>query len=73
MRRTISEGNKEHIWRAPKLVDGVWRLEEFEMKQLELILDCPTRWSSTRNMIERFLYLYPVCLLCVLSRQPILI
>jgi hypothetical protein len=60
VRRTIREGNEERIWRAPKLIDGVWKLEEFSMRLLELILDCPTRWSSTRNMIERFLYLYPV-------------
>ncbi|QRV97805.1 hAT family dimerization protein [Ceratobasidium sp. AG-Ba] len=28
-------------------------------KPLELILNCRTRWSSTRNMIKRYIYLYP--------------
>lgn len=29
---------------------------------LELLRDMPTRWSSTYNMIKRYLVLYPVCL-----------
>ncbi|KAG8773677.1 hypothetical protein FRC12_002385 [Ceratobasidium sp. 428] len=59
VRNTIHKGNEQRIWQTHKLIDGNWKLEEFQMKALELILDCPTRWSSTRNMIERFLYLYP--------------
>ncbi|QRV87057.1 hAT family dimerization protein [Ceratobasidium sp. AG-Ba] len=59
LRNTIREGNEQRIWRTHRLVDDSWRLVEFEMKVLELRLDCPTRWSSTRDMIERLLYLYP--------------
>ncbi|QRV97171.1 hAT family dimerization protein [Ceratobasidium sp. AG-Ba] len=56
---TIHERNEAQLWRTHKLVDGVWRLEEFQMKLVELILDCPTRWSSTRDVIHRFLDFYP--------------
>ncbi|EUC54633.1 transposase, putative [Rhizoctonia solani AG-3 Rhs1AP] len=38
---------------------GLWIMEEFIMSPLQLILDCPTRWSSTYYMINQFLYLYP--------------
>ncbi|EUC54139.1 hAT family dimerization protein, partial [Rhizoctonia solani AG-3 Rhs1AP] len=44
LRKTILVGNS----------DGSWTLRALELK-----LDCPTRWSSTRDMIERLLYLYP--------------
>ncbi|KEP46424.1 hypothetical protein V565_199570, partial [Rhizoctonia solani 123E] len=44
LRQTIVEGNTDKSW---------------TLKLLELKLDCPTRWSSTRDMIERLLYLYP--------------
>lgn len=67
MRNTIIEGNHNKTWQTPRFVDGVWKLVVFEMKVLELILDCPTRWSSMRNMIERFLYLYPVSLVLYFS------
>ncbi|EUC65415.1 hAT family dimerization protein, partial [Rhizoctonia solani AG-3 Rhs1AP] len=44
LRRTIVAGNSDNSW---------------NLKLLELKLDCPTRWSSSRDMIERLLYLYP--------------
>ncbi|CAE6411444.1 unnamed protein product, partial [Rhizoctonia solani] len=59
LQNTINEGNQNGLFRQPKLVDGLWITEEFIMSPLQLILDCPTRWSSTYYMINRFLYLYP--------------
>ncbi|KEP45954.1 hAT family dimerization protein [Rhizoctonia solani 123E] len=44
LRRTIIAGNSDKSW---------------HLRLLELKLDCPTRWSSSRDMIERLLYLYP--------------
>ncbi|CAE6502682.1 unnamed protein product [Rhizoctonia solani] len=44
LRRTIIEGNTNKSW---------------DLKLLELKLDCLTRWLSTRDMIEHILYLYP--------------
>lgn len=60
LQNAIREGNQDQLFRRPELVDNVWTIVPFQMALLELILDCQTRWSSTRNMIERFLYLYPV-------------
>ncbi|KAH7305410.1 hypothetical protein B0J17DRAFT_734322 [Rhizoctonia solani] len=43
LHRTIIDGNNDKSW---------------YLKVLELKLNCPTRWSSSRDMIERILYLY---------------
>ncbi|KAF8599130.1 hypothetical protein BDV93DRAFT_449854, partial [Ceratobasidium sp. AG-I] len=56
---SIREGNRDQVFQRPELVNNVWTIVPFQMALLELILDCQTRWSSTRNMIQRFLYLYP--------------
>ncbi|KAH7334994.1 ribonuclease H-like domain-containing protein, partial [Rhizoctonia solani] len=59
LQNIIDEGNRNGLFRQPKHMDGLWIMEEFIMRPLQLILDCPTRWSSTYYMIDRFLYLYP--------------
>jgi hypothetical protein len=37
--------------------DGTWP----HLRAVQLLRDCVTRWSSTYNMIDRCLELYPVC------------
>ncbi|KAH7325342.1 ribonuclease H-like domain-containing protein, partial [Rhizoctonia solani] len=59
LQNIIDKGNRNGLFRQPKHMDGLWIMEEFIMRPLQLILDCPTRWSSTYYMIDRFLYLYP--------------
>ena len=47
---TITEGNKTGAFG-----EGV------ELRQVQLLRDVSTRWSSTFMMIDRLLELYPVC------------
>lgn len=44
-KQTIEDGNKTRVWEEPVPV-------------LQLLRDCPTRWSSTRMMGSRFLVLF---------------
>jgi hypothetical protein len=37
--------------------DGTWP----HLQPVQLLRDCVTRWSSTYNMIDRCIKLYPVC------------
>lgn len=67
LQQTIKEGNEKGFFKVTRRLqadDGHFldETEEVSIKldQLELIHDCRTRWSSTRNMIDRFVYLYPV-------------
>ena len=46
LRKVIVSGNEHKSW---------------DMDILQLLRDCDTRWSSTKNMITRLIYLYPVC------------
>ncbi len=46
-RKLISEGNDKIYW-------------DERLPIHELLRDCETRWSSTHNMIERFIDMYPV-------------
>lgn len=41
--------------------EGSWELDS-----LELLRDVDTRWSSIYYMLDRFIYLYPVCCLAFL-------
>ncbi len=50
----INEGNKSGYWRE---VAGS------DLRNVRLIRDCETRWSSTYLMIQRVLELYPVRLI----------
>ncbi|KAG8689200.1 hypothetical protein FRC09_012528, partial [Ceratobasidium sp. 395] len=59
VRNTIRGGNEKRIWRTHKLIHDDWKLEEFQIKILELIPGCPTKLWSTGNIIERFLDLCP--------------
>jgi hypothetical protein len=47
LRKTIAEGIR----------DGTWP----HLQVVQLLRDCVTRWSSTYNMIDRCIELYPVC------------
>jgi hypothetical protein len=51
---TIIEGNAAGRYKTATSGDPV------QIPLLEPILDCPTRWSSTSNMILRFRLLYMV-------------
>lgn len=52
--KKIEEGNKSGYWKG-KLEDG-----REEIRAVQLLRDCETRWSSTFNMIDRVLELYVV-------------
>jgi hypothetical protein len=41
------------------ICDGTWP----HLQAVQLLRDCVTRWSSTYNMIDRCIELYPVCFL----------
>lgn len=56
IRQLIIDGNATGRFRSPSGLAYVVPL-------LELLRDMPTRWSSTYNMIKRYLELYPVRLL----------
>jgi hypothetical protein len=63
LHRTIEDGNKMNHFKVYKYKseDSRERVEvPIKLKVVELLLDCVTRWGSTRNMIERFIYLYPI-------------
>ncbi|KAF8601189.1 hypothetical protein BDV93DRAFT_446211, partial [Ceratobasidium sp. AG-I] len=51
LRQTIIDGNAAARFKTP---EG----EPFEVPELELILDCPTRWASTGLMLDRYIDLY---------------
>lgn len=63
-------GNKTNLWANALEAWRGWWLEmdsgvrttdsPIELPVLQLLRDCPTRWSSTYLMIHRFLELYPV-------------
>jgi len=55
LRNVIEEGNKNNYWRG-KLPDG-----KMVLPVVQLLRDCPTRWSSTFKMVDRVLLLNPVC------------
>jgi hypothetical protein len=69
LRQTIIEGNKKGHFKQrqqkklPNL-DGILVDTTIEsivkLQVIELLLDVPTRWSSTCNMLDRFAELYPV-------------
>ncbi|KAF8965562.1 hypothetical protein BDZ97DRAFT_1658870 [Flammula alnicola] len=50
--KKIDEGNKTGYWKG-KLDDG-----KDQIRLVQLLRDCETRWSSTFNMIDRVLELY---------------
>jgi hypothetical protein len=50
----IKEGNENGYWRG-KLPDG-----KTTLPAVQLLRDCPTRWSSTFKMADRVLMLNPV-------------
>ena len=41
--------------------DGTWP----HLQPVQLLRDCVTHWSSTYNMIDRCIELYPVCFITV--------
>ncbi|KAI0729761.1 hypothetical protein BC629DRAFT_1261519, partial [Irpex lacteus] len=51
LQAVIKNGNEAKQWE---------RIRPGGMPALQLLRDCPTRWSSTYNMIDRVLVLYPV-------------
>ncbi|EUC67723.1 AC9 transposase, putative, partial [Rhizoctonia solani AG-3 Rhs1AP] len=62
LQQTIREGNEKGLWVLNKDLDendstGTARV--LTLRQLQLLLDVKTRWSSKWNMIARFLYLWP--------------
>jgi hypothetical protein len=54
LQAVISEGNENGYWRG-KLPDG-----KTALPMVQLLRDCPTRWSSTFKMADRVLTLNPV-------------
>ncbi|KAF8955646.1 hypothetical protein BDZ97DRAFT_1601166, partial [Flammula alnicola] len=50
--KKIDEGNKSGYWKG-KLDDG-----KDQIRLVQLLRDCETRWSSTFNMVDRVLELY---------------
>lgn len=48
LQQIIDTGNKSLAW-------------DREIRMVQLLRDCETRWSSTFNMIDRVIELYPVC------------
>lgn len=51
LEKFITEGNKSGYWR--EVTGG-------DMRNIRLIRDCETRWSSTYLMVQRVIELYPV-------------
>ena len=47
LKKVIISGNEQASW---------------DLDVLQLLRDCDTRWSSTKNMITRLIHLYPVYL-----------
>jgi hypothetical protein len=60
LQKLIAVGNNSNAWGT----DVVIRL-------VQLLRDCETRWSSTFNMVDRLIELYPVS--AVFICQPLLI
>jgi hypothetical protein len=48
LQMVIMEGNRDHVFDQP-------------IRNVQLLRDVDTRWSALRNMIARFVELYPVC------------
>ena len=48
LQMVITEGNSDHVFEQP-------------IRNVQLLRDVDTRWSALRNMIARFIELYPVC------------
>jgi hypothetical protein len=46
LQTVVTSGNKSNLW---------------ELRTLQLLRDCDTRWSSTKNMMTRLIYLYAIC------------
>jgi hypothetical protein len=57
LQKLIATGNITNAWGS----DTTIRL-------VQLLRDCETRWSSTYNMIDRVIELYPVSILLLLLR-----
>ena len=53
LQKLIAAGNKTNAWGGSNTV--IWLVQ--------LLRDCETRWSSTFNMIDRLIELYPVSIL----------
>ena len=67
-RKTLKEGNELGHFKVQQYLseDSRERVENpVKLDILELLLDAKTRWGSTRNMIQRFIYLYPVSNSCL--------
>lgn len=73
VKKTCREGNEKGWWdyhtdepAKQTLEDGTTKdvihrsLVKVQLTPLELILDVRTRWGSTRGMVNRYIYLYPV-------------
>lgn len=68
---TIAKGNTAGNWEVSAIWKEWWisydpdartgaRDNQIRLPEVQLLRDCPTRWSSTYLMLTRFLELYPV-------------